>query len=272
MILQLCVQSLDTPVRKLKLLWPKVKQEMEKMSNGVPGSFPRLEKVANTLKQGSVYHGVTLLPGWLITESQTKGLKNKLYTWSLRDEEEIEQDHINFARELMVTVSERIEAVISNDLFAILEVFDASYLVTLHCAKKGLEGIRLDISDGDYDSYRIENCMKIMSMVSKMKHIKKSGIDFYHRLAHRYMRALKQAVSDGIWKQLCPEWFLNDKNLPLRQRDATLVQFISTESKAATLFDSAFEKIFSNGTVEVVYVHEKRFYSSFYNNKEIYAF
>ena len=58
---------------------------------------------------------------------------------------------------------------ISNDLFAILEVFDALYLVTLHCGKKGLECIRLDFSDGDYDSYGIENCMKIMSMVSKKK-------------------------------------------------------------------------------------------------------
>ena len=96
---------------------------------------------------------------------------------------------------------------------------------------------------------------------------KESGIDFDHRLAHRYMIALKQAVSDGIWKQLCPEWFLNEKNLPLRQRDATLVQFISTESKAATLFDSAFEMTFSDGTV-VVYLHEIVFIAHFPTTKK----
>eukprot|EP00794_Sanderia_malayensis_P018586 gene18586-20451_t len=87
-------------------------------------------------------------------------------------------------------------------------------------------------------------------MASKMKHIKESGIDFGPRLAHRYTRASKQAVSDGTWKQLWPEWFLDEKNVPRKQRDATLVEFISTETKAATLFDAAFKMSFSDGAVE----------------------
>ena len=51
-------------------------------------SFPRFKKVAKALKPGSVYNGVTLLPGWLNTESPTTGTnKEKLYTWSLRGKE-----------------------------------------------------------------------------------------------------------------------------------------------------------------------------------------
>eukprot|EP00794_Sanderia_malayensis_P018585 gene18585-20450_t len=126
--LQLRVQSLDAPLWKLKLWCPRVKREMEKMSSGEPGSFPRLKNVTKKLKPGNFYNGVTLFPGWLITESPTGGLKDKkIYSWSLRDDEEIEQNHANLARDLMISVSERIEPVISNEVFAPLEVFDAQY-------------------------------------------------------------------------------------------------------------------------------------------------
>ncbi len=80
--------------------------------------------------------------------------------------------------------------------------------INLHCGKKILEEVKFEVSDGEYDSYGIENCRKIMHVASKMKHIKESGTDFDPRLAHRYMTTLKQAVSHGIWKQTCPEWFI----------------------------------------------------------------
>ncbi len=60
-------------------------------------------------------------------------------------------------------------------------------------------------------------------------------------------------------------------NQPLKQRDATLVELISTESEAVSLFDAAFIMRFSDGAVETVRLHDQSFYSSFYNNKEIYS-
>ena len=42
--LMLCVQSLDTPIWKLKLWRPKVKEKLEKAFEGDAVAYPRLEK------------------------------------------------------------------------------------------------------------------------------------------------------------------------------------------------------------------------------------
>ncbi len=267
--LMLRVQSLDTPIWKLKCWWPKVEAVMEKKCNRESGSFPRLEKVREMLKPGKEYKGVTLLPGWLITEVEgTK--KNKVYTWKLREEEEITDDQITFAEDLMLSIGTRIQSAISDEFLAVLEVFDAQALVNLHCGKK-VKDVQLEISDGDYDSYGVEECKKIMMSVSRMKHIQESGMDFDQRLAHRYMNALKESIFAGIWKNLCPEWFLDEKNVPLKQADLTLVEFESIESNLSTPFDATFKMVFNDGTSKIVRLHEQSVYRSFYKNKDIYS-
>ena len=79
-----------------------------------------------------------------------------------------------------------------------------------------------------------------------MQHIKDSGIDFDPRLANRYMRGIKEAVSAGVWEGICPEWFVDEKNNPIPQcNDSVLVEFNSAES--STIFDAMFEMVFSKG-------------------------
>eukprot|EP00795_Rhopilema_esculentum_P009841 gene9841-18419_t len=85
--LMLHVQSLDTPIWRLKLWWPKVKYVMEKTGQGDPDSFPKLKKARDSIKPGGEYKGVTLLPGWLIKKIDRKG---KVYSWSMREGDDIE--------------------------------------------------------------------------------------------------------------------------------------------------------------------------------------
>ena len=34
------------------------------------------------------------------------------------------------------------------------------------------------------------------------------GFNFDHRMAHKYLSHIKEAVHAEIWEQLCPEWFI----------------------------------------------------------------
>jgi hypothetical protein len=109
-----------------------------------------------------------------------------------------------------------------------------------------------------------------MKIISQMQHIKESGMDFDPRLANRFMRCLKEAVLAGVWKGLCPEWFVDDKSRPVQQpSDAVLKEFIPAETN--TPFDAMFEMVFSNGKRNKVRLHEQNLYGSFYSNKEIYS-
>ena len=189
----------------------------------------------------------------------------------MRTEEEINNAQVTFAEDMKMSIGKRIQSAISDNFLAVLEVFDAQALVNLHCGKKAEKDIQLKISCGEYDSNGVEESKNIMMTVSNMKHIQESGMDFDQRLAHRYMNTLKEAISAGIWKHLCSEWFLDIKNVPLKQTDLVLVKFESTESKFSTPFDATFTMMFDDGTSKIVRLHEQSVYSSFYKNKDIYS-
>ena len=48
-----------------------------------------------------------------------------------------------------------------------------------------------------------------MGIISQMQHIKDLGIDFDPRLANRYMRGIKEAVSAAVWEGICPELYIS---------------------------------------------------------------
>jgi hypothetical protein len=159
--LMLRVQSLDTPVWKLKLWWPSIKALMAKASNEYPVSLPKLNKVMGSLKAGCTYNAVTLLPGWLITNVEGRG-GNKTYTWSLRDDEDIENDHVQFAKDLMTAVENRVLSVTSSAFLSVLEVFDAQSLVNLQCGRMVEQEIEFQITAGEYDDYGVEQCKEVL--------------------------------------------------------------------------------------------------------------
>ena len=68
--------------------------------------------------------------------------------------------------------------------------------------------IHYDIPDGETEDYGIRECEQLLSVVAEMKHIQGSGFNFDHRMAHKCLSRIKEAVYAGIWEQLCPEWFV----------------------------------------------------------------
>ncbi len=132
--LMLRVQSLDTPIWKLRLWWPSLKAQMEKTPAGGVDPLPRLKKI-DSITPGIQYKDVTLLEGWLITAVDGTG-RNKKYTWQMREETEIKDDHRRFAEDLLLSIEKRVNTITSDEYLAVLQVFDAAQLVQLQCGRR----------------------------------------------------------------------------------------------------------------------------------------
>ena len=207
--LMLRVQSLDTPVWKLKLWWPRVKAKLSEAVSGDIVHFPRLKKAGDTLKPGEKYKGVELLEGWLVTKDEGKRATGGRFTWKLREESDIKEDHKRLASDLMNTLDRRVQSAVSDHSLTVLQAFDAAGLVGLQCGALLADGVvKLEIEQGEYDTYGVRACEAVLSVASNMEHIQKSGMDLDPRLAFRYMGRIKEAIKAGIWKSLCPSWFM----------------------------------------------------------------
>ena len=160
--LMLRVQSLDAPIWKLKLWWPGVRAKMEKASSEYPTSLPRLYKVREFLEPGSTYDGVTLLCGWLVTNTEGKGT-DRTYTWIWREDEDVEQDDVQFAKDLMSAVENRVTSVTSDTFLTVLEIFDAQLLVRLQSGKKVGQEVKYHVSNGEYDEYGVNECKEVIN-------------------------------------------------------------------------------------------------------------
>ena len=260
-------QSLDTPIWKLQMWWPKVREILLKAVKGNPLVFPRLSKVEHSLIPGLKFKGVELLQGWLITKDNGKNADgNSRFTWHLRDSKDIEEDRKNLAKELCEALNIRIESLAEKSP-STFEVFDAANLVKLHCGKRVNKEIKYFVDEGEYEVYGVEECKRILTTISELKHVKESGMNFDSRMAYLYMSRIKNAVKAGIWNGKCPEWFIiSQNNVNLHTQNATLEEFEEEESNT---LDCQFKMVFSNGKVMKVRLHEQRMYQSFYNNEEI---
>ena len=168
----------------------------------------------------------------------------------------------------MTSLDKRVATVVRDGAFSVSEVFDAARLVNLHCGLLSGDDISLELSEGEYESYGVNQCRQILETSAQLPHIKESGINFDPRLAHRYMNSIKKAVMMGIWKGLCPEWFTLKDNDPLNVQDSNLVSFLPVSSDD---MDSFFHMKFEDGKEYDVRLHEQNVYASFYSNPEIYS-
>ncbi len=268
--LMLRVQSLDTPIWKLKLWWPKVKAELTKAASGDLEMYPRLKNVIDSLKPDGVFNDVKLLQGWLVVNDAGPGAGRDgcRFTWKMREPDDIKRDRERLALDLLTSLDKRVATVVRDGAFSVLEVFDAARLVNLHCGLLSGDDISLELSEGEYESYGVNQCRQILETSAQLPHIKESGTNFDPRLAHRYMNSIKKAVMMGIWKGLCPKWFTLKDNDPLNVQDSNLVSFLPVSSDD---MDSFFHMKFEDGKEYDVRLHEQNVYASFYSNPEIYS-
>lgn len=198
-------QSLDTPVWKLKLWWPKVKERLAKAANGDPEAYARLQKVKGALKPGGLFKGVTLLEGWMVLKDEGKDSGDNHFTWQMRESEDVSKDRERFAKDLQGSLENRIMSVVNDDVVSHLEVFDASSLVSLQCGSAINDHVQFTLEEGVLEEYGVQECKQLLKIVSRMPHIQSVGMKFDPRLAHKYMRRIKKATMEGVWNGLCPE-------------------------------------------------------------------
>ena len=232
-------------------------------------------KTGDAIQPGGVYKGVKLLDGWLVTNVTDKGevqqKPNTRFTWEVRDESDVREDHKSLASDILMALDTRVNSVMSDNLLEVLQVFDAAALVKLHCGSSSNRTAKLAVSDGDYDAYGIKECEAVLSVASKMPNVRESGMDLDpklgHRymgldpkLGHRYMGRIKEAIMAGIWKSLCPEWFVSqDKySTALQSQDSDLVLF---ESVSSDTLEALFRLKFVNGNEFKLRLHEQNFYA-----------
>eukprot|EP00794_Sanderia_malayensis_P016432 gene16432-18068_t len=99
--LMLRAQLHDTPIRMLKIWWPKVEEKLVKAENGNPLVFPRLKKVEDSLKPGGEFKRVKSLDGWLIAKDIGNDAAEKArYAWHLREDKDVKEDRKALAKEL----------------------------------------------------------------------------------------------------------------------------------------------------------------------------
>ena len=109
----------------------------------------------------------------------------------------------------MNTLDRRVQSAVSDHFLTVLQTFDAAGLVGLQCGALLADGVvKLEIEQGEYDTYGVRACEAVLSVASNMEHIQKSGMDLDPPLAFRYMGRIKEAIKAGIWKSLCPSWFM----------------------------------------------------------------
>ena len=92
-----------------------------------------MNDVGPDLHPGGVFKGVKLLPGWLIMKDDGRDAGEGRFTWQMREESDVTEDHKRFAKDLVCSLQKRIQSVLENEVLADLEVFDAANLVYLYC-------------------------------------------------------------------------------------------------------------------------------------------
>ena len=159
---------------------------------GDPDSFPRLKKTNSAPNPGDVFNGVELLQGWLVVNDAgaEAGIAGSRFTWKMRESDDIKSDRERLALDLMTSLDARVNAVVTDGAFSILEVFDAAKLVSLQCGSISGEDIKLLLPEGEYESFGVDQCRRVLETSSNMLHIKESGMNFDPCLAYRYMNLI----------------------------------------------------------------------------------
>ena len=129
-----------------------MKEKLEQASQDA-AVYPRLEKVGReNIRPGCKYRQVTLLEGRLVTKDQGKDASDKRFIRKERENEDISKDHQSLALELQKSLETRVMSVTTDISLETLEVFDAAALVTLHCGSFSEGSVKLNATNGMYES------------------------------------------------------------------------------------------------------------------------
>ena len=187
----------------------------------------------------------------------------------MRENEDITKDREIFAKDLKNALDRRLSNAQKDKTLTILEIFDAQNLVKLQCGDVSAGKIHYDIPEGEIEDYDIRECKQLLSVIAEMNHIEGSGFNFAHRMAHKYLSRIKEAVHAGIWEQLCPEWFVcTDDGKTLKFDEGYIIKKFTADIEKENQLDRHFIIEFGNSKVEHLKLSEDFFYQSFYCNEK----
>ena len=110
----------------------------------------------------------------------------------------------------------------------------------------------------------MRECEQLLSAIAVMKHIQGSGFNFDHRIAHKCLSRIKEAVHTWIWEQLCPEWFIcTDDGNTLKIHEGYIIKKFTADIEKENQLDEYFVIKFENSKVEHVKLSEGFFYQFF---------
>ncbi|PFX29712.1 hypothetical protein AWC38_SpisGene5510 [Stylophora pistillata] len=117
------------------------------------------------------------------------------FTWKLREESDIKEDHKRVASDLMNPLDRRVQSAVSDHSLTVVQAFDAAGLARLQSGALSADGVvKLEIEHGEYDTYGVRACEAVFPVASNMELIQKWGMDQDPRLAFRYLDRIKEAV------------------------------------------------------------------------------
>ena len=178
---------------------------------------------------------------------------------------------VNGLRKVKHALDKRLSYVIGSESLHILEIFNAQSLVKLQCGKPLDGSLKYDIAEGETEEYGVQQCQEFLDVVSKVPHIKESDFNFDPRMSQKYLTRIKDAVHAGIWKRVCPEWFVcvESGDFLTVPEELKMKKFNNDPDRCSEL-DAYFIVAFENSKEIKVGLCEEMFYKSFYSNEQIY--
>eukprot|EP00794_Sanderia_malayensis_P001887 gene1887-2140_t len=192
------------------------------------------------------------------------------YIWQMREDANIKAEREGFAKHLCEALQSRINLAVNNHVVSTLQIFDAASLVKLHCGMLNGDGtVDYIMEVGEIEEYGVDECKKLLAVVSKMPHMIASAICFDRRMAHTYISKIKKSMAKAIWRGMCPTWFveISDKKLGNTDQNTKMVEFLEEKSDS---LDSVFQMTFEDSSRKKVSLQEQSVYQSFYADKEFY--
>ena len=199
---------------------------MKDAASGCAPAFARLEKAGDAIQPGGVYKSVKPLDGWLVT-NVTKGevqqKPNTKFTWEVRDESDVREDHKRLASDILMALDTRVNSLMSDNSLAVLQVFDVAALVKLHCGSSSNRTVKLAVSDGDYDAYGIKECEAVLAVASKMPKVKQNlgTVTWIESRRLSWLASGNPCVLNGFFPKI---------NTPLHYSRKILIWYFSSQS------------------------------------------
>ena len=208
------LQGLGTPCWKVITWWEKVKVNMEQLQDefsldNPTCMLPSLKANMADVKL-HIYQGTKLVPGWIITSTNTvrdeAGKKTIIDSWNAREIKDVENDLKTFVADLITSFDSRVWSC-TKDLQNVLVCMDLDTLFTLLCGERLANGkVKLSLGEAKLEVHGQENFQRFFNYICSLPHIRNLNFDeddeeicFHAAFGSTVFRKIKQGLKQYLW-------------------------------------------------------------------------